>query len=150
MWTLVYSHDNEGRPVEGSVEDLIGAIRSGCPVRYFLDYYGNGEGIYREAELITIKDGVVWVQHTSAVGAAYKPVYFGGDTATPGPKLEMDPPVPDIPYPEDGWRFLDPGYHYFEICGTTGATDMFRWTVGEHSLHRRDHGHFAIQWFVTR
>ena len=150
MWRLVYANDNRGNAVEGSVQDLIEAIRNGAPVRYYVDYYGDGEGIYRDAELISIKDGVVWVQNTSAVGVAYKPVYYGGDTARVGERLEMAPPVPEIPYPEGGLRFIDDAYHFFEVAGTSGAADMARWKVGEHTLHRRNHGHFAMQWFVDR
>ena len=150
MWTLTYANDNRGNALKGSVEELIDAIRNGAPVRYYVDYYGDGEGIYRDAELISIKDGVVWVQNTSAVGTSYKPVYYGGDTATVGERLEMTPPVPDIPYPEAGLRFIDDAYHYYEIVSTSGDSDMSRWKVGEHTLHRRNHGHFAMQWFVNR
>ena len=53
MWSLVYSNDNHGNAVEGNLEELIAAIRNGSPVRYYVDYYGDGEGIYRDAELIS-------------------------------------------------------------------------------------------------
>ena len=137
-WEFVYAHDASGGPTEGSREALVAAIEQGAEVRVFVDY-APVPGCYKNAEAVWIKDGHVYIQNTSGVGAAFSADYAWGTGSAVDPS-----------FAPGGLRFLDDAYHYFEILSTTGEADEARWNVGEHQLRGRNQMRYPMRWFVRR
>lgn len=137
-WEFAYAHDAAGNRLDGSRADLIAAIEGGAEVRVFVDY-APVPGCYKEAQAIWVRDGHVYVQNNASIGASFTPEYAWGSGSAVAPS-----------YPENGMRFLDDAYHYFEILSTTGDADESRWNVGEHRLRARNQATYPMRWFVRR
>jgi hypothetical protein len=137
-WIFAYGHDRLGAPVKGSLGALRDAIRAGAPARIRIDYAAEGPPIYRDLAALWIKGDHVYAQCSTIVSASFQNVFIG-DAATVNPDYE-----------EEGLRFLDNPYYYFEICSTLGDVDKSRWGVADGKLRRRNQGKFAMDWFVQK
>ena len=136
-WKLTYAHDRDGKPVSGSLAELIKAIENGAEARICLDYASEGPAIYRDLTAMWIKEGHVYAQSPAVVSCCFESVYVGGDKAT----VNAD-------YEPNGLRFLDSPYYYFEIVSTRGDVDKSRWGIADNKLRRRNQGKFGIKWFT--
>ncbi|HIK28399.1 MAG: hypothetical protein N3E45_00730 [Oscillatoriaceae bacterium SKW80] len=119
-WRLIYAHDEYGKPTAGNVNLLIDAIRNGHKVRIVIDIKDYEYAL--DADILWIRNGVVYAQNTSAVSAAFK-----------GERLV----------------FLEDSYYFMTIVNTKGDREVIRWSVGEH--RRKDglaHNKVAAKWFV--
>lgn len=112
QWRLVYQHDENGEPIEGSVEDLIAAMKRGSPIR--VAWGGTtDEGTswieFAEPDFTTVmNDSAVVVQFPLSF---IQTDYVDVDAAL----LKTDPPT--------GWRALmstNGNYHQFHYDLRTG------------------------------
>ncbi|MDP1624436.1 MAG: hypothetical protein Q8L64_01575 [bacterium] len=57
-WELLFEHDDNGDPIEGSIKLLIEAVASGCPIRIRV-HHQNGVIQVMDAPLLSVEKGVV-------------------------------------------------------------------------------------------
>ncbi|MFN6943320.1 MAG: hypothetical protein ACK4ND_00120 [Cytophagaceae bacterium] len=118
-WELVFEHDQQGKPISGSIEKLAEAVRNGKEVRVMaynkeLEYIANAEHLW-------IKNGIVYMQNSSHIS-----VIFQGDQLL----------------------FQDNAYHWYFIMNTNGERIMSRWLIGEHTPKGNNSDKTAAKWFV--
>ncbi len=95
-WRLAYAHDDQGAALDGSLEDLIAAVRAGKPVRVYVK--GRRVEHSAGAQFLTIFEGHVFAQISEIQGQA----------------PSSDPPR---------IAFRAPGTYWRAIYGTTGAVE---------------------------
>ncbi|MBN1186063.1 MAG: hypothetical protein JXB49_27525 [Bacteroidales bacterium] len=120
-WQLVYENNNEGEVINGSVADLIEAIKKGKELRVVTYNDEKQTGYATIAENIWIKNGIVYMQNTTQISVQYN---------------------------GDDLNFQDNAFHWYIIINTNGIRNMSRWYVGEHTPRGNDSDRVAAKWFV--
>nr|VFK02184.1 MAG: hypothetical protein BECKH772B_GA0070898_102653 [Candidatus Kentron sp. H]VFK02344.1 MAG: hypothetical protein BECKH772A_GA0070896_102663 [Candidatus Kentron sp. H]VFK05408.1 MAG: hypothetical protein BECKH772C_GA0070978_102683 [Candidatus Kentron sp. H] len=119
-WTLVYSHDQYGNPVDGDISTLVEAAKGGADVKV-----GTPSGdttSFFTCEFVWVKDGLVVCQNTSHIS-------IGG--------LEGS-----------SFGFQDNAYHWFVMVNTEGKRDMSRWSVGAHTDRGHTQDTTGMEWYI--
>ena len=56
-WKLIYYHDKFGKPIEGSLESLLGTVKNGLPVRIVLTWPGTQHMAFEPFSVFTLDTG---------------------------------------------------------------------------------------------
>ncbi len=123
-WTLVYSHDAKGKPLQGSAKDVVRAVQSGAAIRGYYESSPNDAYAFPFQNL-RIHGNHVSGQHLNHISVQ------GSRTS----KYEME---------------LQPNaYWWFAIFTTEGRLEMSRWLVGQHTSRGHNVGKVAVKWFAN-
>ena len=135
VWHEVFSHDAEGNPTVGSLQDLCGAFAQGCETKVGICglcadlHAGPGDATKHEV-FVQTGAGYHYPQHPSN----------GSFMTCTQPVVRICPAIP-LEYRSRGWNF---GWLMPRTDGT-----VFRWLVDPYTLkfHKSESRH-AIRWFV--
>ncbi|MGH7588427.1 MAG: hypothetical protein ACRELU_07540 [Gemmatimonadota bacterium] len=112
-WRLVYQHDQDGNPIEGSVKDLVDVMKRGSPIRVSW-----GGTVAADTTWIEFAEPVfTTAMSDTAVVVQFPLSFIQTDYVDPGEAyLQTDPPI--------GWRALmstNGNYHQFHYDLRTGG-----------------------------
>ncbi len=115
---MVYEHNEDGRPIQGSIQNLLAAVELGKEIRTMT--ITNGITHTAPAEQVWSTNGIVYVQNTTNISAV-----FEGDQLV----------------------FVKDAYHFYYTLDTNGNRHMSRWSIGGKKANN-DSDQVAIRWFV--
>lgn len=118
-WRLIYNNSDNGEPIEGSLNDLINAVKSGKQIRIVMDL--ESFTFAAEAQYLWVLEDVVYAQNNGEVSVSRS-----------GNKL----------------RFQDDSYYWMFLVNSNGERDMIRWSVGEHDMRGQNKDKVSVKWFV--
>lgn len=128
-WQLIYQNDFDGRPINGSVKELIDAMKRGRPIRVSwggTESDGNNWIEFAEPVFTTVmNDTAVVVQFSLSF---IQTSYTNPDSAF----LKTDPPT--------GWR---------AIMSTTGKYHQFHYELKTGEISRIMNARTNMSWFIT-
>ncbi len=120
-WQLIYFNSSTGEALDGNLDSLISAVKSGKEIRIVME--NDNTYFSAVAEYLWVKDNVVHAQNNNQVSSKFS---------------------------DDKLIFQDDSYYWMFIVNTKGERDMIRWSVGDHELRGRNNDRISIKWFVKR
>ena len=123
-WTLIYSHDAQGRSLQGSERDVVRAVQSGAAIRGHYASSPNDSYAFSFQNLRIHGDHVSG-QHLNHVSVKNSP--------TSQYEMQLQPNA----------------YWWFVIFTTQGRMEMSRWSVGEHTSRGHNVITMGVKWFAN-
>lgn len=127
-WRLVYQHDYDGRPIFGTVDDLVNAIKRGSPIR--LSWGG------------TVSGDTNWIHFAEPVFTAVM-----SDTAV---VVQVPLSFTQTDYVDAGNAFLqtDPPTGWRALMSTTGNYHQFHYDLSSGAVTRVMRSRTQMSWFA--
>lgn len=123
-WTLIYSHDAQGKPLQGNENNVVRAVQSGAAIRGYYESSPN-DGYAFAFQNLRIHGNRVSGQHLNSVSMQ----------ASPGSQYEKE--------------LQSNAYWWFVIFTSGGRMEMIRWSVGEHTPRGHNVITHGLKWFAN-